>query len=117
MPFGIGFEALARGVERDMFTDAGDDILQSAPFRHVIQHIIGGDQRYVLCAGEGAQFAQFAAIAFAMQHGGGKPHTAWCLCRQLPQQCGAFFHIRPAEPVGRHDDQQQSILPCEKIGQ
>src|SRR5438270_358131 len=82
MPFVTGFEALARGVERDMFRDAGDDILQRAPFRHVIQHVIGGYQRYVLCASEGGQFAQFAAIAFATQHGGGKPHTARSLCRQ-----------------------------------
>ena len=46
MPLGISFESLPRGVQSDVFANAGDDILQRPPFRHVIQHIIRGDQPY-----------------------------------------------------------------------
>ena len=82
----------------------------------MIQHIIRGDQRHVLRASESPQFTQSASIAFAVQHGGGKPHAARCMVRQLPQQSGAFFHIAPAETLRRHDDQQQTVLPRDKIG-
>ncbi len=47
MTFGIGFEQAARFVERHVLADAGDDVLQRAPLRCVIEHVVGGEQRDV----------------------------------------------------------------------
>ncbi len=62
MPFGIGFQKTARLVQRDMLANAGDDVLQFAPFGTVIKHIIGGQQRHTGRVRHALPFPQAALV-------------------------------------------------------
>ena len=48
MPLGIGVEEIARGRDRDLLADAGDDVLQRAAVGGVIMDVIGGEDRAAL---------------------------------------------------------------------
>ncbi len=101
VPVGMAFPPEPGGVNGGALADAGDDILQDAALRHVIQHVAGGDHRR---PGGPAQFCQ------AIQPGciaGPPPHR--------PGQVGAARRVG-AQPgklpgqggiVGRHQHQQQ----------
>ncbi len=43
MALGIGFEPFSGIVQREMFADAGNDILQFAPLMGMIKNVVGGD--------------------------------------------------------------------------
>ena len=96
MPFGIGFEKAARRVQGDMLADAGDDVLQFAPFGRVIEHVIGGEQRHSGGARHALPFAQAAAVIALMGHGDAEPKPAGCGGEKLFQKKPDFFgaHLR-----------------------
>ena len=87
VPFGIGFQKTARLVQRDMLANAGDNVLQLAPFGTVIQHIIGGQQRHACRVCYVLPFPQAAAVIAIMRHGDPKPKPSGCGAEQ-------FFHKR-----------------------
>ena len=45
MPLGIGVEQIARGRDRHLLADAGDDVLQRAAVGRVIMDVVGGEDR------------------------------------------------------------------------
>ena len=55
---------------------AGEDILQGAPFRHMHQHIIGGDKREPRLARKGAAAGEIAPHVLAICHRCGEPDAA-----------------------------------------
>ena len=99
MPLGIGFEKPARLVQRDMLADAGDDVLQLAPFGTVIEHIIGGQQRHTSGARHTLPFPQAAAVIALMRHGDSKPDPAGCGAEEVFQKRLDFSgaYLRTAE--------------------
>ncbi len=44
MPLGMGVETEARLGDRAALADAGHDVLQHAPLRDVIEHVVGGEE-------------------------------------------------------------------------
>ena len=46
MTLGIGVEPPAGLVDRQMLADAGEHVLQRAPVRMVVEHVVDGDQRH-----------------------------------------------------------------------
>src|SRR5579883_2052416 len=64
---GIGGEAEPGLDEGAAFADAGDDILQTAAARHVIEHVIGCDQRQARAFGERGQAMEPLGIVAAIE--------------------------------------------------
>ena len=83
MPFGIGLKKPASFVQCDAFTDTGDDVLQFASFRAVIEDIIGGEQRHLRLASNLSPNAQPPQIVAAKRHDSTEPDTVGCLFCQI----------------------------------
>ena len=71
--FGIGFKTSSDGVDRGLLADAGQDILQRAARRMVIQHFIGSQQRHAGRYGNTMQPRKTAPVVAAVQQAGCKP--------------------------------------------
>ena len=69
MPFGIGFEKPARLVQGDMLADAGDDVLQFAPF--------GSSDRAHHWWPAAAHRRRAPRAAIPAGGGGHRPYAAW----------------------------------------
>jgi hypothetical protein len=74
MPFGIGFEPPAGGVDGDVLADAGHDIVERAPLGRVIEHVVDGNQRDARLAGQRGKPRQAAVVVAAIENARGKPH-------------------------------------------
>ena len=61
MPLGIGGQELSGLVDGGFLADAGDDVLQLAPLRHVIEHVIDRDQRHACARGDIGRASRAAA--------------------------------------------------------
>ena len=141
IPFAIGFEQSPRRLERDVFADAGDYVLQRAAFGRMIKCIVGGDERYARPSRHVSPAAQAAAIVTSQGHRHAKPYPAHV--RQHFQQTPDGFVISrnrrgtnrfgfaergiprlfdgngfalPSRPR-RHHDQEKTIAPLQKVFQ
>jgi hypothetical protein len=65
-------EGEAGFVERAAVTDAGDDILERSPLRHVIVHIIRRDERHIRVIRESCKLGESRNIVFAVEPGHGE---------------------------------------------
>ena len=104
-------------VQRHMFANAGDDILQLALLGHVIERVIDRDQRHMMPMRKQVQLRAISCVRFC--HRASKPQAIPVrrFRGQLLQHIPAELHIPAAERVRRHQDQQQSVLPGEEIVQ
>ena len=59
-----------------MLADAGDDVLQRAPLRRVIEYVVGGEERHVRGACHALPSAKPAQIIAATKHRDAQPHPA-----------------------------------------
>ena len=66
MPLGIDGEAEARFRERAFLADAGDDVGEPAPLRHVVMHVVDGDERRSEPPAELVEEAEAARLVAAM---------------------------------------------------
>ena len=71
--FGIGFKALADGLDGRLLADAGEDILQGSARRLVIQHFIGREQRHAGGRGDALKPRQTAPVVAPVQQACRKP--------------------------------------------
>ncbi len=72
VPLGIGEEPEAGFVERAMFADAGQHVVQAPARRHVIMHIVGGDERRAVFGRERRQAGEPRRIVAAIKMLGGE---------------------------------------------
>jgi hypothetical protein len=67
VPFGIGFEAQARRVDRAFLTDAGEHVLQGTPVGGVVEHPARGDEGNSHPRGEIGERGDAGAIVTAIR--------------------------------------------------
>ena len=67
---GVGFEAVAGGVERAAVADARDHVVQRPPRRDVVQHVVGRDQPAAQVLGQVGVAPQEVAVVVAVGHPG-----------------------------------------------
>ena len=73
MPLGIGFKPVAGGLDRHVLADRGHDILQGAPFRRVVEHVVDGDQRHRRKSSDLRKLSDTARVIATIEHAGGEP--------------------------------------------
>ena len=88
MALGIGGEAAAGLVDRQVLADAGEHVLQLAPVGVMIEHVVDGDQRHAGLPRERARRGEPRAVVAAIEHGGGEPHPARCGVAQAGEDIG-----------------------------
>ena len=71
MTLSIGFEFEARFRNQGFFADAGEYVLQGAARRVVVEHVIGGDERGFVRAGNSGGVGQAGFIAAIVTAGQG----------------------------------------------
>ena len=76
VPLGVGLQPQARFGDRALFADAGQHVLQGAPFGTVIEHVIGRDHRRADLAGQGVQRGDPFQIPRAIGPGRDQPDPA-----------------------------------------
>ena len=93
MAFGIGFQALADGIDGGLLADAGQHILQGTPRGMVIQHLVGRQQRHAGRRGEAMKPRQTALVIAAIQQARCKPHAIGAAALQLIQNLKRFCRL------------------------
>ncbi len=81
---GIRFETAAGIVEGEMRADAGDDVLQRAPLRRVIEHVAHRDERHIRRGRERGEAGEPAGVVAAIEHARAEP----CRARRRFAQAG-----------------------------
>ena len=66
MPFGVLLEPQAGLANGAFLPDAGDDVLQEAPLRGVIERVADGDERHLRALGEFGEAAEPARLVGAI---------------------------------------------------
>ncbi len=112
VPLGIGFQELARLVDRHMLADAGDDVLKLAPRRLVIEHVVDGQQLHARLGRQHLEPLQPPPVVAMMQHRSRQPDAAG---RQRPQRFERRAGFGERAPRRRHHDEQQAFVSDVKI--
>ena len=113
MTLGIHLQKTPCPFQGHMLANAGHDILQRAPFRRVIEHIIDRNQWHTNSFRETAEKEQSSAVAPAMEHGRRKPQPV----TQLRQEMGKHLFGFITGVWRRHHRQQQPFLMLQQIVQ
>ena len=88
MPLGIGLQAEAGFLDRHMLADAGQDVLQRAPLRRVIEHIVGGDQGQAMLRAELGELADPSCVIAAIEMADGEMRAPADIVAELLQERG-----------------------------
>ena len=82
---------------RHVLADAGDDVLQRAPFGRVIEHVIDGDQRHTGVAAMCSKPRKPPGIIAAIKQAGGEPDGTARRGLRQPRQA-ASAKLRSLDP-------------------
>ena len=112
MTLGVVFQPAAGLVDHGLFADAGQDVLQVALLRVVIQHVVGRQQGNVPSLRQRLEPRQPTTVVAPPVHGGAQPDRAG---RGLSQP---FQHrIQSIQPTRRHDHQQHPFRRGGQVAQ
>ena len=113
--FGIEREQPPALVDGDVFADAGDDVLQHAAFRYMIEHVVDGDHRNETIMRDLGELAQPAGVVAAIEKTCRQPdRPPRCVLRQFSDQ---RRQPRCVDARRRHDDEIEALRPVEQVGQ
>ena len=102
VPLGIGLEPPAGRLDAHVLADAGDDVLQHAAPRLVIEHIVAGEHRHAGAMGEVGEAIEPFPVAAGKAAGRPEPHPPRAMRRQPPQH---GFGSGPVGFVGHQDEE------------
>ena len=91
--FRIGLQPLADRLDRGLFADAGEHILQRTARGMVIQHLVGREQRHVGLCGEVMQPRQTALVVAAIEQACGEPHAIGAAILQPVENLEGFGRL------------------------
>ena len=97
MTFGVGLKPRAGGLQRHMFPDAGDNILQVALIGSVVKRVVDRNERYFCSVCGLFESLETTPIVTGIEHGGRQPG----FITQCGKNCLELLQIGR-----RHDDQQ-----------
>ena len=64
---GILFEQPAGILDRPVLADAGDDVLERPAFGRVVEHVVGGEKRHAVAAGDAVEEGKATPVAGAVE--------------------------------------------------
>ena len=111
--FGVAVETVACLMDRAFFADAGEHVLKGPASGVVVQHIVGGEKRSPVGAGESGKTVEAGAVLAVAKHGGGKIEGRGDMRAQRCERIreGAAGHSRR-----RHGREDHAVLMFGDIG-
>ena len=67
MALGIRFEEPAGIADRPVLADAGDHVLERPAFGRVVEHVVGGEERHAVVAGDAVEEGEAAPVSGAVE--------------------------------------------------
>ncbi len=116
MALGIGVEAKAGLGDGAALADAGDDVLQRAPLGHVVEHVVGGDQRQIVPRGKRGETLQPLGVVAAIEMLRGEIGAAGEIRRQAGEKGGKGGVERVRRSRRRKGDDELSFAMRRDIG-
>ena len=108
---GVGLERQARLVDGGLLADAGEDVLQRAPLRTVIEHVVDRQHRRPRLLRQGVQRRQAHQIAGAVGPGRRQPRAA----AEGAGEVGEIGGEGRVQPPRRHDHDQLPLAVLQQI--
>ena len=75
MPFRIGIQPPTDRIDRGLFPDTGEHVLQRTAGGVMVEHLIGGEQRHFCGLRKARKLGQPAAVVAAIEQACRKPHA------------------------------------------
>ena len=112
MALGIGFEPPADGVDRRLFADAGEHILQRTARGMVIQHLVGREQRHAGGGRQPMQPRQAALVVAAIEQACREPDAIGAALLQAVQD---FMRLRRLKAMRQRQHQKLSFGEFQQV--
>ena len=111
---GIGLQPPARPVDRGLLADAGQHILQGAPFGMMIEHLVGGDERHARGGRDALKTGQPPRIVAAMEQARREPDAAG---PALPQPREQPERLRRLETMRQGEGEKLAVAEIHQVAE